>query len=464
MSRRGGKLPHVLVVGGGFAGVCAAETLVRSSVRMNVTLVASQDYFEFLPSSLRCMVHPKHIDGITCDLRQRRFDFIHGTVLSLSRRNASVEEHAGDMKFVKSASNAHRLLAITFSYCIWAAGVSYPAPIKTFGTLYNLPQRRAELAACRSGLLDARRYVSTHTLPSLPYCINLVLTSSVSRSRILVIGGGLAGVELAAELVAGLPNPRSRSIILATSSRGLLPRLPPRAGAYALAWFKSRGVQIVLSRVMHDPHDATDSSSSMHCFKREDGLSPIFANLAFECTGGWSGSGCSALVEGGVAREGDINLYGKISVRETLQFLGAANIFAAGDCALVPGELVRSGAFAEKTAYAAMEAGRLAARNVGAMLIAKGRASYARLESFPRDAFPLGKFPRLFAISLYKFDGLLCIGPLVVTGRPAALAKLLTEVLGCAAMSGNRVCESLFSCVERTFFVISVVVQFLFRS
>lgn len=153
------NLPHVLVVGGGFAGTCAAETLVRSWPQVTVTLVASQDYFEFLPSSLRCMVHPTHIESITCGLSGRRFEFIHGTVTSMSRHSAVVQEHSGDVEFVKTADNGHLLLEVTFSYCIWAAGVAYPAPVKTFPTLYNLPHRRTELVDSRAGLLKARRYV-----------------------------------------------------------------------------------------------------------------------------------------------------------------------------------------------------------------------------------------------------------------------------------------------------------------
>lgn len=266
---------------------------------------------------------------------------------------------------------------------------------------------------------------------------------------------------MAAELAAGLPNPESRQIVIATSSRGLLPRMPEYARNYAMRWFQDRGVQIILSRVKYETHTQSDDNE-MRSFQREDGLPPIRADLAFECTGGWRGSGCSALAAGGVAAEEEMNSYGQISVRDTLQFIRAPHIFAAGDCALVAGELDRSGAFAEKTAYAAMEAGRLAARNVGAMIVARGKTSRARLETFPRNAFPLGMFPRLFAVSLYKRDGLLCIGPLVMTGSFAAFGKWFTEVLGCAAMTGNRFFEYLFSAVEKIIFFVTVIVQFLF--
>lgn len=265
---------------------------------------------------------------------------------------------------------------------------------------------------------------------------------------------------MAAELAGGLPDPGSRQIIIATSPRGLLPRMPDYAREYATRWFQSRGVQIVLSRVRPSP--ATDDENAMRSFAREDGQPPIRADVAFECTGGWRGSGCSALAAGGVTAEDEMNSYGQISVRDTLQFIRAPHIFAAGDCALVAGELDRLGAFAEKTAYAAMEAGRLAARNVGALIVARGRPGMARLETFPRNAFPLGRFPRLFAVSLYKHDGFLCIGPLVMTGYFAAFGKWFTEVLGCAAMAGNRFWEGLFSAVEKTIFFVTVVVQLLF--
>lgn len=270
-------------------------------------------------------------------------------------------------------------------------------------------------------------------------------------------------MELAAELAAGLPNPKSRTIVIATSSRGLLPRLPRRAGAYANAWLKSHGVEIVLSRVKRDNDERRSSGDPMQCFSREDGLPSLRADIAFECTGGWRGSGCYALLAGGVAHDDDVDVYGKVSVRRTLQLQRLSHIFAVGDCAIIEDEFVKKGAFAEKTAYSAMEAGRLAARNVCALIVAKGRAARAKLESFPEDAFPLGKFPRVFAVSLYKWDGLLCIGPTVLTGKIAALAKWGTELVGFRAMAGSRTVERLFFVLERIMFFITVVVQLLFR-
>lgn len=154
--------PHVLVVGGGFAGVCAAEVLVRSRPKVSVTLVASQDYFEFLPSALRCLVHPDHIDRISTDLRNRKFDFMHGTVISLSRNEAAVKLHE---KPCENSAPRDHTVHVHFAYCIWAVGVAYPAPVKTLPSLYSLKQREAELNDNRGSIMAAKRYVTKFHTP-----------------------------------------------------------------------------------------------------------------------------------------------------------------------------------------------------------------------------------------------------------------------------------------------------------
>lgn len=278
-----------------------------------------------------------------------------------------------------------------------------------------------------------------------------------NEKSFLVVGGGLVGVELAAELALGLPREKPPLITLATSARGLLPRLPDRAREYAKTWLQSRHVRLVQERVRPSlptqQHGEDDGDIALN---RDGCDGPLRADVTFWCTGPGSSGASNALVVGGVATPQHIGVCGRVLVRPTLQLPSEPNIFAAGDCALVAGELIRDGHFAEKTAYAAMEAGRLAASNICALVRAEQRSvPVRRLMRFPEHAFPLGVFPRLFCVSLYKDDGILCIGPVVITGYFAAVSKRAIEALSTAALSGSRAWDVIFLFVERTAFLIA---------
>lgn len=48
---------RVVIVGGGFAGRTALREL---RTEFEVTLIESKEYFEYTPSTLRCLVEPDH--------------------------------------------------------------------------------------------------------------------------------------------------------------------------------------------------------------------------------------------------------------------------------------------------------------------------------------------------------------------------------------------------------------------
>lgn len=55
-SRSGESPKRVVVVGGGFAGRRLQKLLLNSNAAVEVTLVDAKGYFEYTPSSLRCLV------------------------------------------------------------------------------------------------------------------------------------------------------------------------------------------------------------------------------------------------------------------------------------------------------------------------------------------------------------------------------------------------------------------------
>jgi NADH dehydrogenase FAD-containing subunit len=59
--------------------------------------------------------------------------------------------------------------------------------------------------------------------------------------RVLVVGGGALGVELAGEILTDHPTVK---VTLVQSKDRLLPDMPPKASAAALAWLEKHGCEV----------------------------------------------------------------------------------------------------------------------------------------------------------------------------------------------------------------------------
>lgn len=79
---------------------------------------------------------------------------------------------------------------------------------------------------------------------------------TVTKS-ILVIGGGLVGVELAAEVCSKYPK---KKVTLITRSAALLPELPKRCQDVALMWLRRRRVEVLLE-------DEISANGSKHQYR-----------------------------------------------------------------------------------------------------------------------------------------------------------------------------------------------------
>ena len=165
---------RVLILGGSFAG---------------------SGILEFTPAVLAVIAGAQGVGAIRRDLALLlpRATVVTGSVVSVD-----VAERR-----VQTADGTER----GYDYLVIATGSSYTTPIK----------HEPELAAERSreeqlqGSADAVR----------------------SAKHIVVVGGGVVGVELAADLASYAESPRSCTITLVTSSATLLPTSPEKAGRYA---------------------------------------------------------------------------------------------------------------------------------------------------------------------------------------------------------------------------------------
>lgn len=331
-------MERVVVIGGGFAGVAASRAL-RS--RFNVSLVDTKDYFEFTPGILRSIVRPGHLGKIqVCHSRALR-----GVSVRLGR---AVGVSSGVVQMDGGAT-------LPYDYLVLATGSRYSPPIKDPDVV--MASRAKDLAA-QSG-----RVAEAHS--------------------VLIIGGGLAGVELAAEIAQAYPG---KKVSIVDGGPQLLGRVNARARAYATDWLTRRGVHLEFNqRIVGRGGEAYVTESG----------SRLAANVAFTCTGVVPNSKLAA-----ASFPGCLNEHGFVRVQPTLQLHGHPNVFAVGDV---------NDCGVEKTAQNARRQAAVAAANVVAL------ASGKPLRSYRPAATPM-------VISLGPWDGIFVSGERTLTGwLPAAM-------------------------------------------
>lgn len=220
-------MKRVVIIGGGFAGATVARELEDD---FETVLVDNKNYFEFTPSVLRVLVEPKRAKKIQV-LHQH---YLHSTKIVM-----------GEVKAVKEKYVLLDKGKIEFDYLVIASGSRYELPIKG-GDLIKAT-RAENLRSFNKKILDAK--------------------------RILLVGGGIVGVELAAEIATHLKN---KEIILLHSRERLMDRFPEKVSKIADRFLRKKGVMILTKERFVKKIGKN--------YVTESGRK-ISADLAFLCTG-----------------------------------------------------------------------------------------------------------------------------------------------------------------------------------
>lgn len=338
----------LLVIGGGFAGLEVATSLAGD---LNVTLVDVKAYFEYTPGVLRCLVEPEHLSEVTlayATVAERyHFTFLQGEVLELS-------EHSATVRTVDATQQ------LEFDYAAICCGSGYEEPIRPRkGFEDTLGDRQVNIEEWREDIKQC--------------------------SKILIVGGGTVGVELAGEIVSYFPD---KQLALATSDSRLIKEMPQAASAYAHVFLVSRGVKIEYNRRMNE--------TEMRDF-----------DLVFKCVGVQMRS---QFMNSKFAHV--LTQRGGILVNACLQVQGYSHLFAIGDCATTP-------ISEPKTAYFAEEMAMAAATNIRALV--NGRE--------PTPLPDLDHFPMMSSVSLGPDYAITIFNSLVLGGRLQSFMKVMLEKL-----------------------------------
>jgi NADH dehydrogenase len=303
------KRPHVVVIGGGFAGLSAVRALGKAPV--DVTLVDRQAYNTFQPLLYQVATAGLNPGDITYFLRsvhakQSNMRFTKGAVAGLDTAAQTVTLESGDQ--------------LDYDYLVVATGVNtnyfgIPGAEEHALALYTRDQALAVRDRMFSGLERAVRHGQPDDL------------------RIVIVGGGATGVEMAGTLAelrnSGLEalypelDVRRTHITLIEMAPQLLTPFGKRSQKYTDKALRKRGVELRLSTQVKEV--------------RLDGVVVDDGEFIKSGLVIWaSGIKVPDRVRDWGLPQGK---GGRIEVDDTLRVRGFDNIFAVGDIALTPEQL-----------------------------------------------------------------------------------------------------------------------------
>ena len=357
---------RVVVLGGGFGGVFTAQSLERALGErrdVEVLLVSRENYFVFQP------MLPEVISGTIGIL---------DTVSPLRRLLPRTSVHVREVESIDLERRTVRLAPglhphahdIAFDHLVLA-----PGTVTDFRGLPGLPEHALPFKNLADALELRSRVI--HALDEA----DIESENSTLRQQLLtfvVAGGGFSGVEVVAELndfvrhvarsYPGIKTEELRVVLVHAQGR-ILPEVSEKLGLYAQRLLARRGVELRLN--------ARLQSASGDRAVLSDGTVIETRTLVSTIP-----SSPHPLVDAlPVAKA-----RGRIKVDRCLRVEGQKDVWALGDCALVP---TASGEPCPPTAQHAVRQAQTAAANILAMI--DGRES--ALETF--DFKGLGKMGSL---------------------------------------------------------------------
>ncbi|GAC1631288.1 MAG: hypothetical protein NVS4B9_23510 [Ktedonobacteraceae bacterium] len=366
---------HIIIAGGGFAGVMVAErleSLFRADPTVAFTLISDTNSLLFTPMLTEVAggsLEPTHISSpLRSSLRRTQIVYGHIEAIDTTRRSVMVQQ-GGSSPHVRELAFDHLVLALgSVSNYLGLKGVE-------------------ETAFDFKSLEDAIR-LRDHVITMLELSDQEPDPSQRQAQLTFVIAGaGFAGAELAGALndfVRGAlpyyPNIQAEEvkIIVVHSRPSILPELTPSLGTYALERMAARGVTFKLNTRLTSAQDDVIM------------LQPAEELRARTLV--WTAGVTPNPLVKDLPAEHDKR--GALVVEPTLVVAGIPGLWALGDCAYVPD--TKTGAACPPTAQFAIREAKTLADNI-----------YASIRGKPLQAF--------------HFDAL---GILCVVGYQTACAKI----------------------------------------
>lgn len=347
--RRGERLPHVVVVGGGFAGLRAARGLAGR--RVAVTLIDQHNFHTFLPLLYQVATAGLEPADVAYPIRA-----VFGRFANVTFRHGRVTAIDTDTRTVTLLDGS----TLGYDHLVVATGAAaaffgVPGAADRARPLYTLGDARR----LRNQLLACLEQVDAH--PE---------RFDGGAPTFVVVGGGPTGVETAGALTELLAvsirrdklrvDPYRARVVLVDAVDRVLTPFDEAASRYAERTLRDRGVAVRLAETVAD---ITDAGVRLGSGEWIDAAVVVWA-------GGVTVDGTlAACLQEHRARGG------RVRVEEDLSLPDHPDVWVVGDAAAVPTG-ARDGAACPQLAQVAIQSGSHAARQI-----------LRRLEGQPTEAF-----------------------------------------------------------------------------
>lgn len=230
-------IPKVVVVGGGFAGIAAIQSLVRSGVSCEIVLVTKGEAFEYYPALYKLVTGALAIEVSVPYRAMKRFRGVRiekGTFVSADPGRQVIILEGGK--------------ELPYDYLVLALG----SETNYFG-IAGLP----ELSLSFKSVKEAFR-LKRHFCELMSVAYRLPKHEAVAKLHTVIVGGGPSGVELAGDLTHYLKSlaksfavdPSLVTIDLIESAPRILAALPESASRKAEKRLRGLGVNIYTNRAV----------------------------------------------------------------------------------------------------------------------------------------------------------------------------------------------------------------------
>ena len=334
-----------MVLGGGFCGLFVAKQLEKKLKDKKILLIDRKDCFEFIPSIHKAVTNPSYAARIAIKYEKilKKAEFLQDEITAVQSHQVSI----------KSAE-------ITFEFLVICTGSSYPIFLEDTRHAYSL-----------KSVADAE-------------AIHKALESA---EKLLVVGGGLIGTEIAAELVT-----KTKKIVtIIDLSERLLSRNSEAVSKKAQSFFGKKAKLMLGEKIV---------SRDINVLTTDKGTK-FEADIIIWC----AGIAANSQFLGSDFRE-SLSEQKLIITNESLQVKNHPHIFAGGDITALQ---------EEKTAQTAEKHADVIAHNVIAAIKNKKMKTYA-----PKQ--------RLMVISLGDWNGIIAYRNFSVSGMLAGILKKAIEM------------------------------------
>ena len=274
---------QIIIYGGGMAGAMLAKAL---SAHWRVTLVDGNDYFEVPMAAPRSLVTPQFAEQSIIPFAQAlpKASLVRGTLVEFDGTSGLVKLHDG------------KQMRLQGDVTVLATGSSFSNPLMRASDSTS-SERKAFYASFKERIAKA--------------------------SRILIVGGGPIGVEVAGEITDSYTD---KAITILEGGPRLLAGTSESAARHAASILTSRGVNIIynvrLERAGSPPSEALGPAG--------EAITTSGRALAYDlilwCIGGRPNT---AYLK--AKRPDVLNSAGRIQVTPQLRVKGMTNVFALGD-------------------------------------------------------------------------------------------------------------------------------------